>query len=358
MAPAKSPIWLDNNILVNIDQGRMPNFEVEITKLQKDGHEVLLPPAVEIEFLYGEQFRAADTVRRKALLTRLGLDVDTMVNHVPMQQLRAWRDYATSHGLSIGDANIIAQVRASAQVRGIRNPIFYTRETGGTLKAMRARGVMAIEFKASSTGTEIPAHLKAPMPKEVPKPPIGSLGPEAFLSEAKAGLFKAGLKAGLKDLVSAENIAAMIPDVILAVADKAAAREAVRVIKDKFKREGVAKGIAAGVMGWTEKEVASNLMNHVTPFRLEGLQDPAGLLPYTYMLKLAEAQENYAVAVAYYFSSSKSSEWKKEMQGKGFGVLRESRYYFGEDPEALFEYDFIDKLAWALRRTTDSMIKK
>ena len=357
MAPAKSPVWLDNNILVKIDNGRTPNFEVEITKLQKDGHEVLLPPSVEREFLHGQGFRAADTVRRKALLTRLGLNVDTMVNHVPMQQLQAWRDEAVRHGLSIPDADIIAQVRASAQARGIRNPMFFTRETGGTLIRMRQRGVVALAFKAPSAGTQIPAHLNAPVPKEVPEPPIGSLGAEAFFSEAKAGLFKAGLKAGLKDLVSAENIAAMIPDVILAVADKAAAREAVRAIKDKFKREGVAKGIAAGVMSWTEKEVASNLMNHVTPFRLEGLQDPAGFLPYTYMLKLAEAQENYAVAVAYYFSSSKSSEWKREMQGKGFKVLRELRYYFGEDPEALFEYDFIDKLAWALRPTTDLMIK-
>lgn len=353
MPHPKPPIWLDTNILVNIDNGKMPTAANEITNLQKDGHQVLLPPSVEREFLHGPGFRAADTVRRQGLLTRLGLTVDTTANRVPMQQLRAWRDEAVHHGLSIPDADIIVQVRASAQARGIRNPVLLTRDAGGTLITMRQRGVLAIEFKAPPIKTQIPAHLTAPTPKEVPKPPVGSVGAKAFLSAGKAGF----IKAALKEVFSAENIAAMIPDLVLVLADKFAARDAVRTIKDKFTKEGFAKGVAAGVMGWTEEEVALNLMNHVTDLRVEGLEDPGGLLPYATILKLAEAQENYAVSVGYQFSSSKTLTWKKEIQGKGSKVLRRYGYYFGQDPEVLFEYDFIDRLAWVLRPTTDSILQ-
>jgi hypothetical protein len=133
--------------------------------------------------------------------------------------------------------------------------------------------------------------------------------------------------------------------------------EALRRIKIKFTKEGLAKGVAAGVMGWTEEEVALNLMNHVTDYRIQGLEDPAGFLTNVSIFQLAEAQENYAVAVGYQYSSSKTLKWKKEMGAKGFQVLREYGYYFGEDPGALFEYDFIDKLAWVLRATTDSILE-
>src|SRR6266849_4060406 len=234
MAPPKPPMWLDNNILVGIDNGRMPHAEAEIINLQRDGHEILLPPSVEREFLHGQGFKVADTVRRQALLNRLPVKVDTMANRVPMQQLRAWRDEAIRHGLSTPDADIIAQVRASAQARGIRNPVFLTRDAGGTLTAMRQRGVMAVEFKAP-----VPVNVRAmPIPKPVPKPVAGFL--RARLSAAKIGI-----KAGLKGALSPEGIAAAIPFAILAVADKVAAREAIRKIEVKFIKEGFAKGVAA-----------------------------------------------------------------------------------------------------------------
>ncbi len=344
--PPKPPVWLDTNILVHIDNGTMPQAEAEIINLQR-GHEVLLVPSVEREFLHGQRFNPADTVRRQGILTRLQLQVDTMANQVPMQQLRAWREEAMHHGLSIDDADIIAQVRASAQARGIRNPVFLTRDAGGTLIRMRQRGVLALEFRAPPIRTQIPV---TPTPKPVPKPEGGSLG-EHFSAA------KAGFKAGLKSAFSVENIAAAIPDAILALADRVAAREAIRTIETKFLKEGFAKGVAAGVMGWTEQEVGSNLKNHVTHFRVKGLEDPAGILRLGYILKLAEAYENYAVDIGYLFSSSKTLEWKKDMRSKGFPVLKEYGYHFGTDPEVLFEYDFIDKLAWVLHPATDSIVE-
>jgi hypothetical protein len=81
-----TPIWLDNNILVGIDDGTLPYAEREIVNLQKDGFKPLLPPSVEREFLHGQRFQQVDTVRRQAILKRLGVEVDTMVNQVPMNQ--------------------------------------------------------------------------------------------------------------------------------------------------------------------------------------------------------------------------------------------------------------------------------
>jgi hypothetical protein len=341
-----TPIWLDNNILVGIDNGTMPYAEGEIMNVEKDGLKPLLPPSVEREFLHGPGFKQVDTVRRQALPKRLGIEVDTMVNHVPMQQLINWREQGYTHGLQIPDADIVAQVKAGAQARGIRNPVFLTRDVKA-LPAMRRAGVSALEFK---TGM--------PRPKPpTPKPPTPrSVVPELPSSPTRWGAIKAGVKAGLKDVFSAENIAAMIPDLLLAFADRMAAREAVRKIETKFIKEGFAKGVAAGVMGWTEDEVRLNLKNRVTPFRVQGLEDPAGILPRAYILKLAEVYENYAVDVGYAFSSQKPLGWKKAMLGKGMPVLH--RYgYFGTDPAALYEYDFIEKLAWVLHSTTDPIVE-
>lgn len=112
---------------------------------------------------------------------------------------------------------------------------------------------------------------------------------------SRAVAFGTGFKAGLRGAFTAEAIAAEIPMVILTIADKVAAREAVKNISIKFLKEGFAKGVAAAVMAWSDDEVASNLMNHVTEFRIRGLEDPAGFLPASYIFNLAQAKENYAV---------------------------------------------------------------
>jgi len=195
-------------------------------------------------------------------------------------------------------------------------------------------------------------HPSAPPPEELPKPPVGSAAKTGF----KAGL-KAGLKAGIKATFSAENIAAMVPELVLVLADRVAAQEAVKRIKIKFTKEGFAKGVAAGVMGFTEEEVALNLLNHMTDYRLQGMEDPAGILTNVMIFKLAEAQENYAVGIGYQFSSQKSKAWKLAMGERGFKVLHEYGYYFGNDPAILFEYDFIDKLAYVLSHSTDAILE-
>ena len=45
------PVWLDTGVLIEIDKRGFPYAETVINELKKDGHEVLLPPSVEHEFL-------------------------------------------------------------------------------------------------------------------------------------------------------------------------------------------------------------------------------------------------------------------------------------------------------------------
>jgi hypothetical protein len=341
-----TPIWLDSNILMKIDNGTLPSGIAEITGLQMNGYEILITPSVETEFLLppGSRFTGADIARRKALLKRLKIGIDTRVSEVPMEQTRAWFEAGLDQGLKKpGDAQLIAHVRASAQARGIRNPVLLTLDAKD-MNAMRRMGVYAERF-----GSKISAHVTG-RPPLVPRASVGS----GSFSQATKAAIKAGIKAGLKDALSAENI---VPDVLLGVADRFAAREAVGKIKDKFAQEGFAKGVAAGVMGWTEQEVASNLLNRVTEVRIEKLEDPGGILSRPTIFKLAQAQENYAVAVGYQFAFSKTNQWKADMRGKGFTVLVNHGYHFPNDPAVLFEYNFIDKLAWVLRPTTDSILK-
>jgi predicted nucleic acid-binding protein len=342
----KPPVWLDTNILIEIDKGKSPLFEIEIANLQKDGHEVLITKNVEHEFLNGPKFSAQDTARAQGVLDRLKIKVDTMANRVPLQQLQAWRDEAIRHGLSIPDADVIAHIRASAQARGISNPIFYTRDAGGTLGAMRRRGVMAVEFKVQAPRPEV--HVSTPKPPPPPRP--------SFV-RARLNTAKFALKEGIKGAFSPEGIASMIPDVILAVADRVAAKEAIKNIQKKFLKEGFGKGVAAGVMGWTDDEVQSELKNRITPFRVQGMEDPAGFLTRSYILQLAEACENYGVDVGSQWSRAKSLAWKKDMVTKGMSLLVKYNYHYPDNPDLLFTYDFVDKLAWVLRSTTDAIVE-
>jgi hypothetical protein len=238
-------------------------------------------------------------------------------------------------------------------------------QISGRIVDLEGRRVMAAKYGMPKPKPPMEAHQggmpkpKSPMEAHqgviLPKPTAAlepKVGFRARLSAAK-GSFGAGLKAAF----SAENIAAAIPEIVLAIADRVAARDAIRRIETKFAKEGFAKGVAAGVTGWTEEEVSSNLKNRVTAFRVQGLEDPAGFLTTAYILQLAEAYENYAVDLGYRFSSSKTLKWKADMRDKGFAALAKYGYQFARDPKVLlFEYDFIEKLAWVLRPTTNPII--
>lgn len=180
-------------------------------------------------------------------------------------------------------------------------------------------------------------------------PPIG---------RPKIGGFKAGFKAGMAGAFSPLNLAALAAEIILAVADREAAKDAIRNIQTKFLKQGYARGVAAGVMGWKDEEVQLNLKYHVSVESLRDFHDPGGILTRADMFNLAEACENYAVDYGFYSSSEKSNAWKNDMRNKGFEIMMNSGfgYFFRQDPAVLFEFEFIDKLAWALKRITDTMV--
>jgi predicted nucleic acid-binding protein len=159
--------------------------------------------------------------------------------------------------------------------------------------------------------------------------------------------FLEGMKYGLNP----EAIAGEVPFLVLHFADRAAARDAILKITVKFLKEGFRKGVAAGIARWTEEDVASNLFNSVTEFRLQDLGDPGGYLDRSFIFHLAQYKENYAIVVGYNYAGSKSPDWKWKLYNQGVDKLKQQRYFFATDQEY---YDrFIDSLAYVLRGTID-----
>lgn len=183
----------------------------------------------------------------------------------------------------------------------------------------------------------------------------GGGSPLRTFFRARVNMYKAAIRAGVEGVFTPEGIAAVVPELILKVADRVAAREAIRQIKIKFLKEGFAKGVAAGVMAWSEEDVRLNLKHRVDHRRVRGLEDPAGILTLPFILQLAENCENYAVDVGYHYSLSRPLEWRQELAAKGMKFLK-THGYDKWSPGQLFEYEFIDKLAWAIRSSTDAIV--
>lgn len=175
----------------------------------------------------------------------------------------------------------------------------------------------------------------------------------------KVGGFKAGFKAGVAGALSPTSLAALAAEIILAVADREAAKEAIRKIQTKYLREGFARGFAAGVMGWTDEEVQLKLKYHVRVENLQSMHDPGGILTRAQMFQLAQACDNYAVDYGFYYSSQRPNSWKLSMLKKGFSLLSDrgvTRYRRTEDLSVLFELQFIEDLAWVLKPMTDTLV--
>lgn len=220
-----------------------------------------------------------------------------------------------------------------------------------------------IPYNPEALGVK-PAAAPKIAPVEEPPPPAAPevpTGPPA----SKGGAFMrnrmANLRGALKSLLSAEALTMMGADlaakVFLAYADKVAAETAIKRIQIFFIKEGFAKGFAAGVLGWSEDEVATQALNRVTLPRVQRMGDAASMLKLDYILKLAETYENYAVAVGWNYAYNKPNAWKKEFVAQGMARLKTARYDdWGSNPNVLFEYAFLAKLAWALRTQSDAIV--
>lgn len=342
-------VWFDTSTLIDIESGALSGGLDELARMQKDGFKMLLPKHVETEFLYSPQ-GAKNLAQRQAFLKRFGMEVDNLAARVPISQVRQWTDDALKAGLGHGDAKMVAHVRASAQVRNVSNPVLLSRNTKDFAK-ITGQGVNALHFEpvkltpklrtAARGGAAPPKPPATPPTAGVPTPP-----------PTRAGMFKAGLKGAF----SAASLASMIPDVILAFADRAAAKTAMQNIQTKFLKAGFARGVAAGIMRWNEAELDKVAKNKTSVDQLRGMGDAAGMLKLGDMFKMAQAAENYGVDIGYMFAGSKDPTWKDELLSKGFTTLRNARYHFADRPNATFEFEFIDKLAWAIHLTTDAIV--
>lgn len=371
----KPPIWVDNNLLVNAFEGDAA-ITREFVKFHADGHEVLMTKATELEFLHGQNSPTSRTVSRQNFLKSMDITVDSLADQVPISKLRAWREAAMNNHLKPSDANVMAQVKAGAQARGINDPIFYTND-GRDLVKMRQTGVQAIEWK---TGVPRP-ELGPPMP---PTPTAPGSGPEGgagsgsgagssggspggttmgskvsgFISRRLSN-WKAGIKAGLEGVLTPEGIAAAMPDLMLAIGDRAAASQAIKNIEITFIKSGFGRGVCAGIMDWIEEEVEAECMNQVTQFRVKDMEDPAGLLTLDLILKLAENYENYGVGVGFLWSKEQPQSWKEDIKSDGKALLKKYNYYWPTNtPSVFFTYKIIDELAFVLRHRTDAIVER
>src|SRR5215469_15209928 len=241
-----------------------------------------------------------------------GADVDTGESYVAKFQVDIPDGAQLARVPTSGNPDTrILRVTPNAQVRAQVLELYVRRGRGGSFKTEtippgsarvylenKTASVKAPGAEVPPARAQIPDDPPPPLPEAtMPKPPGSGGSARIYLKAAKAGL-----KAGLKSLLSAETLIGVGTTLFLAYADKVAAEDAIRRIEIKFTKEGFAKGVAAGVMGWTEDEVALNLMNRVTNFRVHDLGDEAGILTLPYILTLAETYENYYVGVGYYYS--------------------------------------------------------
>ena len=73
------------------------------------------------------------------------------------------------------------------------------------------------------------------------------------------------------------------------------------------------------------------------------------------MLQLAEACENFAVDVGFFYGSTREYEWVYQLREEAFNTLAKQGWTFKEEWE-LWEYDFLNKFAYVTRHKTDAIV--
>jgi hypothetical protein len=193
----KDPIWVDTCTLVFIYKGDFA-LELELWNLRADGHELLIVPAVRHELMQGNPLTASpekpqwEQVPSEAeqrdvarMLNRLGVKVDLASNQVGTKSRvhLAFQDHLPQHSehdirrveererrkgrtgdaarllhrgvskhlddISQSDSQVLAQIKRSAEVRGIAEPKVFTSEEGEKAMASKSHlfGVTSITRK-------------------------------------------------------------------------------------------------------------------------------------------------------------------------------------------------------------------
>jgi hypothetical protein len=203
----KDPIWVDTCTLIFIYKGDFA-LELELKSLRAQGHELFIVPWVRHELMQGNPLTAspakpqweqvpseADQREVARMMNRLGIKVDLASNQVGMTSRvhLAFQDHLPQHSehdirrveererrkgrtgenarllprgvskylgdVQESDAQVLAQIKRSAEVRGIAKPTVFTSEEGA--KAMFSKSHL---FGVTS------------IRRKTPKPPMGGGG--------------------------------------------------------------------------------------------------------------------------------------------------------------------------------------
>jgi hypothetical protein len=366
-------IIIDANLIRNIAQGNREAAEAMV-RLLKKGRRIYIAHAAYNEVVHGtalaEQYGkllkelkisvnpasavSAAKGETGAITARGNVYADNLQQVAkpsrgipgPMTEYGGRRDPTTGLKTRPGDAFVAAEAKALDAELWTLDQQFarQARQRGVKIAAESALDSVDGPEDIAMARTLLREALSTP-----PTPPVGAI-------RAAVAAAKVSFKAGVASAFSPHSIASALPDALLVIANKFAVRDAIRNIQTKFIKEGFAKGVAAGVMRWNEAEVASNLMNRVTNMRVEDLGDAGGTLKLPYILKLAEAYENYAVHVGFKYTFSQTVGWNNDLRTKGLEAMIKHGYKFGQNTSEFFEFKFIDRLAWVNRRTTDAIV--
>lgn len=170
------PVWLDTCIVAQVANGDR-GVEAELAAKRGQGHELLLTPQSNQELLFGnpltmrpdrsvsaQQPSPHTRVVIQQTISRLGITVDMEAGKLPMatrvgyamqDHVRRPRNVAVPpslNNISQSDSLVLSQVKAGAEVRGVRDPVIFTAETGrrGMISQAGVYGVKAITPKGWS----------------------------------------------------------------------------------------------------------------------------------------------------------------------------------------------------------------
>src|SRR5579863_1721988 len=148
--PMGDPVYLDSNVVIRALLGD-PSINDQLTELRKAGRQLLITQSVENELLYGKpkatpannytvkiqttdpndyisKIRWPDKqAPMKMGMSKLGIGVDIQSNAIPPAKLAQYR-MIRKDNVGEKDRWVLAEIKASAESRGIANPEFITAE--------------------------------------------------------------------------------------------------------------------------------------------------------------------------------------------------------------------------------------
>jgi hypothetical protein len=196
------PIWLDSNIVIRALNGD-PAINRQLSAFRKAGRQLLIPPTVARETLYGNVLTmkankpvSAQSVSpelqaaRRIGMDKLAIKVDMEAAKVPRSRLNGYYDIPAKQGVSASDRLVLGQIKAGAEARRVAKPQMVTAEK--VTKPMRTQadkwGIEAVPAEEPTPGS-VPEYPRI----DLAKYPEDNGGPISRWFKDRPVLTKAGL---------------------------------------------------------------------------------------------------------------------------------------------------------------------